>query len=73
MPAMEERVAQLEVKVDTYRSDVAALKAAIAALERKMERRFEVMDQRFLWVVGIQFATLFAIIAGVVGIVAKLL
>ncbi|MGH9160274.1 MAG: hypothetical protein ACRD2X_09850 [Vicinamibacteraceae bacterium] len=64
-------VLRLEVNVDPYRSDVADLKGAIAALERKMECRFDVMDQRFLWIVGIQFATLFAIIAGIVGIVAS--
>ena len=58
MASIDERVAQIEVKVDTFRNDVARLEGAIAefraelrgmitALGEHMERRFEAVDRRF--------------------------
>ena len=45
---------------------IAELKGMIQALHAKV-------DQRFLWMMGIQFATLLAVIGGMFGIIATLL
>lgn len=45
----------------------------IAALDRKMDLRFDRVEDRFYWVIGIQFGILVAIIGGLFGIVTKLL
>ncbi len=70
---IDERVAQLEVKVETYRTDIAELKGAIAALDEKMDGRFEAMDGRFMSVIRFQFATLLAILAAAFGVITQLL
>ena len=38
-----------------------------------MEKKEERFDRLFLWVIGIQMTTLIAIVAGLFGIVAKLI
>lgn len=53
--------------------NIAELKGAIAALDRKMDLRFDRVEDRFYWVIGIQFGILVAIIGGLFGIVTKLL
>jgi DNA anti-recombination protein RmuC len=117
MGSIAERVVEVEVKVDTFRTDVAELKGSIAkvetelkgtianvetelkgtiarvetelkgaitalgtelktmnaALDARMERRFDAVDRRFHWVLGIQFTTLLTIIAGLFGMITRLL
>lgn len=45
MATLGQRVAQIEVRADTFQADVAELKGMTAALEGQMERLF-------LWVAG---------------------
>ena len=73
MAVVEERVSYLEAKMEDVSVAVADLKAAIVALDTKMDRRFDRVEDRFYWVIGIQFGILIAIIGGLVGIVTKLL
>ena len=42
-------------------------------LDRRMEKKEERFDRLFLWVIGIQMTTLITIMAGLFGIVAKLI
>ncbi|HEV3216550.1 MAG TPA: hypothetical protein VGZ27_12545 [Vicinamibacterales bacterium] len=47
---------------------IVRLESAIAALDPKVDRRFDGLEERFerrfLWLLGAQLTTLFAIIAG---------
>jgi len=61
---------------DTSRAMLAVdadLKTMIAALDARMERRFDALDRRFLSLVAVQFATLLAILGAAVGAVTRLL
>jgi uncharacterized coiled-coil protein SlyX len=73
MAAVEERVSYLEAKMEDVSTNIAELKAAIVALDGKMDQRFDRVEDRFYWVIGIQFGILIAVIGGLVGIVTKLL
>lgn len=91
MSTIEERLARLEVRDDAVRNDVAHvrevvmetesdLKGLVAALESRMDRRFDVMerrfdamDARFQWVIGLQFAVLLAIVAAAFAVITQLL
>ena len=72
MAVIEERVSYLEAKMEDVTVAIADLKAAIVALDTKMDKRFDRVEDRFYWVIGIQFGILIAIIGGLVGIVTKL-
>ena len=52
---------------------IVRLENAISALDTKMDKRFDRVEDRFYWVIGIQFGILVAIVGGLVGIVTKLL
>ena len=54
-------------------TNLTDLKTAIVALDRKMDQRFDRVEDRFYWVIGIQFGILIAVIGGLFGIVTKLL
>jgi hypothetical protein len=77
MSALEDRVITLEVKMNDVKMAIVDLKAAIVALDTKMDRRFDGLDERFerrfLWLLGAQLTTLFALIAGMFGVITKLL
>lgn len=47
------------------------LEGLITALDQKMDRRFDQVESRFFWMMGIQFSILIAIIVGLIGIVTK--
>ena len=47
------------------------LKTMISALDDRMERRFDTLDKRFVWVVALQFATLLAILTGFVSLLGR--
>lgn len=86
MATIEERLVQVETKVEAFMSAVADLKGLIAGLDQRIaaldqkidrrfeavDRRFEAIDQRFLWMIGIQFGTLLAIVAGLFGLIPTL-
>lgn len=84
LTAVEVKTRGLEGKVVEVQRTVAAgdadAKTMIAALDARMERRFDsmehrfdVLDRRFHWVLAIQFATLFAVLAAAFGVITKML
>lgn len=56
---------------------LARLESAVSGLDLKMHRRFDGLEERserrFLWLRGAQLTTLIAIIAGMFGVITKLL
>lgn len=84
MATIEERMAGVEVRTralegtmaDTSRTMLAVdadLKTMIAALDARMERRFDSLDRRFMSVLAVQFTTLFAMIAAAFGVITRLM
>jgi hypothetical protein len=73
MAVIEARVSYLEAKMEDVTVAVVRLENAISALDTKMDKRFDRVEDRFYWVIGIQFGILIAIIGGLFGIVTKLL
>ena len=80
MPAADERVSMLEAKMEQVGASLARMEATLLSLDQKFDRldtRVDKLDTRlekqFLWIVGIQLTTLIAIVAGLFGIVAKLI
>ena len=77
MRGVEERVSYVEAKVDEFSKAIVDLKGAIAALDQKMDRRFDALEdrseRRFLWLLGAQLTTLIALIGGMFGAITKLL
>lgn len=73
MAVIEERVSYLEAKMEDVSVAIVRLENAIGALDTKMDKRFDRVEDRFYWVIGIQFGILIAIIGGLAGIVTKLL
>jgi hypothetical protein len=71
MPSVEERVAYLEGRTEEHSTMIAEVRSDIRELRAEMIRRFEQTDrrfeQRFTWLIGLQFATLLAVIAAVLG------
>ena len=75
MRGVEERVSYVEAKVDEFSKAIVDLKSAIAALDQKMDRRFDALEdrseRRFLWLLGAQLTTLIALIGGMFGVMTK--
>lgn len=71
--AVEERVSYLEARMEDLTRNMAELRGAIAALDAKMDRRFDRVEGRFYWVIGIQFTILISIMGGLFGIITRLL
>jgi uncharacterized coiled-coil protein SlyX len=74
MPTLEERVAYLEGRGEEHaaairevRLDVRELRAEMRDLRADMNRRFDRLESRFdtkfMWLIGVQFTSLFAAIA----------
>ena len=59
--------------MNDVKTAIVELKSAIAALDQKMDHRFDRVETRFYWMIGIQFATLIAMIGGMFGVIAKLI
>ena len=75
MVRLEERVSYLEGRaveqasvLDAVRDLHAALVARMDRLEMRMDGFDRKLDQRFAWLVGIQVATLLAMVASFVGL-----
>ncbi|MBI3047056.1 MAG: hypothetical protein HYY76_01975 [Acidobacteria bacterium] len=64
-------IAALRAEMADLRRDMmagdAALRAEITELRADMNRRFDVMDQKFLWLAGTQVATLLAVVGVLAG------
>jgi len=84
MSTIEERLVAVEVRANVLEGNMtdsnrtmmaidADLKTMIAALDARMERRFDALDRRFMALLAVQFATLLAIIGAAVGAVTRLM
>ena len=77
MQLVEEGVSYLEGKMEEVGKSLARLEGALSALDQKMDRRFDSLEnrfeRRFLWLLGAQLTTLIAMIAGMFGVITKLL
>ncbi|GMV23810.1 MAG: hypothetical protein AMXMBFR57_37590 [Acidimicrobiia bacterium] len=82
MDAVEERIITLEARgraveerMQDHRDHMqhvnTDLKTMISALDDRMERRFDTLDKRFVWVVALQFATLLAILTGFISLLGR--
>jgi len=54
MQALEERLDHLEI---TFNQRLNELSQRITSLEEKMDRRFESIEKRFYWVIGLIFSS----------------
>ncbi len=70
MGTLEERVAYLEGRGEEHaaaigevRADIRDVRAELRDFRAEVNRRFDQMDTKFLWLIGIQFTTLIAAIA----------
>jgi len=71
---MEERVARVEAHtealirtVDGIHADIADIRAELRGMRADMNQRFDMMDQKFVWLVGAQVATLIAVVGVLAG------
>jgi predicted nucleic acid-binding Zn-ribbon protein len=60
------RTEMADLRRDMMAGD-AALRSEIAELRGEMGRRFDVMDQKFMWLAGTQVATLLAVVGVLAG------
>jgi chromosome segregation ATPase len=71
MASLRTEMASLRTEMADLRRDMvagdAALRSEIAELRGEMGRRFDVMDQKFMWLAGTQVATLLAVIGVLAG------
>ncbi len=79
MATTDERVSYLEAKMEDVGKALIEVKAAIASLDQKVDRRFDAIDLKFMEVnrrvdsvKNLVFALLIAVVAGLFGIVARL-
>jgi hypothetical protein len=75
MAPLEQRVAYLEgrgeehtVAIAELRADIRDLRGEVRDLRTDMNRRFDQVDVKFMWMIGFQFATLMAVIAALLNV-----
>jgi hypothetical protein len=84
MSTMEQRMAAVEARTTGLEGAMAEnsraaavvdldLKSMIAALDARMERRFDSLDRRFMSVLALQFTTLLALLAAAFGVITRLM
>ena len=77
MAMPEGRISQIEAKVDEHARGIGELRESIRNLDAKVDRRFDVLDQKFshqfTWVIGLQVTMLLALLTGSLGVVGVLL
>lgn len=70
----------LEAEMSESGKAIADIRQTLLAIDQKIDRRFDAFEQRidkrfdrwFMWLLGVQIATLLAIIGGLFQIVTKL-
>lgn len=67
MPVVEERVAYLEGQAQQLPMIFAAIRDEFVKIDTRMDRIEDRMGQQFMWIVGIQLATLVAVISALIG------
>ncbi len=77
MAMPEGRISQIEAKVEEQARGIGELRESIRNLDAKVDRRFDVLDQKFshpfTWVIGLQVTMLLALLTGSLGVVGVLL
>jgi len=63
MGSLEERVAYLEGRGEEHAASLSEVRADIRDLRAEMNRRFDQIDTKSTWLIGVQFTTLIAAIA----------
>jgi len=78
MAPLEERIAYLEgrgeeqaVAIAELRADIRDLRSEVRDLRAEMNRRFDQVDVKFMWMIGFQFATLMAVIAALLNVYVR--
>lgn len=62
MTAIAERMAYVEGQVSELSLRLSGVESAIVHLEQRMDARFDAIDRRFFWIIGIQITTLIAML-----------
>lgn len=70
---LDQRVERLDQRVDKLDRRIDRLEQCVETLDRRVDRFDVRVEKRFLWVAGIQMTTLITIMAGLFGLVAKLI
>ena len=73
MEMTDERLARIEAKLDSLKNFMADRLHQTDGRFDRLDRHLDRMDQRFLWMLGAQFTTLLAIMAGLFSIVTQLI
>jgi len=56
------------VAIAELRADIRDLRSEVRDLRVEMNRRFDQVDVKFMWMIGFQFATLMAVIAALLNV-----
>jgi hypothetical protein len=70
---VDQRVQGLDVRVATLDQKVTGLNEKFTRLERRLDYVENRFDKYFLWLVGLQMTILITVVAGLFGIVTKLI
>lgn len=62
MAVLDERVAYLEGRMEDHSALTADIRAEMRALRAEMDRRFDSVDQKFTWLVGVLVGVLLALV-----------
>ncbi len=63
VPNVIERVSYVEGQVNELSLRLSGVETAIVRLEQRIDTRFDAVDRRFFWIIGIQIATLIAMLS----------
>ena len=69
MATVEERLAFLEGRVGEHGVTINGIRDALEALEARMDRRFDTLDRRFTWLIGLQVMTMASVLSAFVALV----
>jgi hypothetical protein len=62
MPNIAERMSYVEGQVNELSLRLSGVEAAIVHVEQRMDARFDAIDRRLVWIVGVQITTLVAML-----------
>lgn len=62
MPNIAERMSYVEGQVSELSLRLSGVEAAIVHVEQRMDARFDAIDRRLVWIVGVQITILVAML-----------
>jgi chromosome segregation ATPase len=71
--SLDQRVEKLDQRVDRLDQRMERLEQRVETLDQRSDKLDARVEKQFLWVAGIQMTTLITIMAGLFGLVAKLI